>query len=138
MNDINVEELVEVYLTIRRERDRAEKEHEAAMAVLKADMAQIEAALLDVCNKVKVNSLNTKFGTVIRKLNERYVCNDWDGFKSFVLEHQAVDLFEKRIHQGNFKQFLSEHDKDGLPPGVNVMREFAISVRKSSTESIQE
>jgi len=138
MNEVNVEELVEVYLTIRRERDRAEKEHEAVMAVLKADMVQIEAALLDVCNKVKVNSLNTKFGTVIRKLNERYVCNDWDGFKQFVLEQQAVDLFEKRIHQGNFKQFLLEHNGDGLPPGVNVMREFAISVRKSSSEFQQE
>jgi hypothetical protein len=138
MSDVNVEELVEVYLTIRNERDRLEKAHETAIAALKADMAQIEAALLDVCNTVKVNSLNTKFGTVIRKLNERYICNDWDGFKQFVLEHGAVDLFEKRIHQSNFKQFLAEHNDDGLPPGVNVMREFAVSVRKSSKESIQE
>ena len=138
MSDVNVEELVEVYLTIRTERDRLEKAHEAAMVSLKSDMAQIEAALLEFCNKVKVNSLNTKFGTVIRKLNERYICNDWDGFKAFVLEHQAVDLFEKRIHQSNFKQFLSEHNGDGLPPGVNVMREFAVSIRKSSKESIQE
>jgi hypothetical protein len=44
----------------------------------------------------------------------------------------AVELFEGRIHQGNFKQFMSEHEGEGLPPGVNVMREFGVTVRKPS------
>ena len=44
----------------------------------------------------------------------------------------AVELFESRIHQGNFKEFIAERKDDGLPPGVNVMREFGIVVRKPS------
>jgi hypothetical protein len=48
------------------------------------------------------------------------------------MENDAVDLLERRIHQGNFKQFMAEHERDGLPPGVNVMREFGIVVRKPS------
>ena len=49
-----------------------------------------------------------------------------------MLENEAVDLMEARIHQGNFKEFIKEHKADGLPPGVNVMREFTIVVRKPS------
>jgi len=45
-----------------------------------------------------------------------------------------VDCLERRIHQGNFKQFMAEHEQDGLPPGVNVMREYAITVRRASNQ----
>ncbi len=49
-----------------------------------------------------------------------------------MLENEALELFEKRIHQGNFKQFMEGHEGDGLPPGVNVMREYGVTVRKAS------
>jgi hypothetical protein len=132
MSDINVQELVEIYLKIRGERERILRQYESEDAALKSDLAEIEAMMLAVCNDVNADSIRTQHGTVIRKLNERFYCNDWDGFRKFVLEHGAVELLEKRIHQGNFKQFLADHDGAGLPPGVNVMREYGISVRKSS------
>jgi hypothetical protein len=46
--------------------------------------------------------------------------------------HEAPELFEGRIHQGNFKEFIADRKDEGLPPGVNVMREFTIVVRKPS------
>ena len=130
----NTEELVSAYVRIRDERARILREYEAKDAELKSDIDQIKVFLLSICNDVNANSIKTSQGTVMRKLNERFFCNDWDGFRKFVLEHQAVELLEKRIHQSNFKQFLSEHEGDGLPPGVNVMREYGISVRKSSNQ----
>lgn len=132
MSNINVEELVEAYLAIRTERDRVLKEYESVDAELKKDMSELEAMMLGVCNEVNADSIKTAHGTVMRRLNERYICNDWDGFREFVLENQVVDLLEKRIHQGNFKQFFAEHEGEGLPPGVSVMREYGVSVRKSS------
>lgn len=132
MSNINVEELVEAYLAIRTERDRILKEYESADAELKKDMSELEAMMLGVCNEVNADSIKTSHGTVMRRLNERYICNDWDGFREFVLENQVVDLLEKRIHQSNFKQFFTEHEDEGLPPGVSVMREYGVSVRKSS------
>ena len=74
-----------------------------------------------------------KMLNLFRKLNERFYCNDWDNFRNFVLDNEAVELLERRIHQGNFKEFMSEHQQDGLPPGVNVMREFGIVVRKPAS-----
>jgi abortive infection bacteriophage resistance protein len=130
---MNVEEVVEAYLNIRNARDSLLKQYEKEDTELKSDLSQLEAILLSACNEVNANSINTECGTVIRKLNERFFCNDWDGFKQFVKENDALDLFERRIHQGNFKQFMAGKE-DGLPPGVNVMREFGISVRKPSKD----
>lgn len=131
-DDLNFEELVKVYLTIRNEKDRVEAEWKAQNDLLVADMKVLEGQMLEVCNKNNASSLRTQSGTVIRKLTERYTVSDGDGFRRFVLENGLVDLFEARIHQGNFKEFLKENQADGLPPGVNVMREFTIVVRKPS------
>ncbi len=128
----NTDELVEAYLLIRTERDRLLREYEVADAKLKEDMSKLEAVMLEMCNAVNADSIKTKHGTVMRKLNERFFCQDWDNFYKFVLDAEAVQLLERRIHQSNFKQFLAETAMDGLPPGVNVMREYGVSVRKAS------
>ena len=130
--DMNLEELVKVYLTIRSERERIEAEWKAKDDELRADLKALESQMLVTCNENNASSIKTRSGTVIRKLNERYTVADGDVFRKFVLEEGAVDLFESRIHQGNFKEFISERKDDGLPPGVNVMREFGIVVRKPS------
>jgi hypothetical protein len=132
MNDM--EELVKTYLTIRNERDRIEAEYKDQDAALKAEMATLEQAMLAGCNEIKADSIKTPHGTIIKSLKERFTCSDRDNFNKFVIEHGAVELFEGRIHQGNFKEFMTERRDDGLPPGVNVMREFGVTVRKPTVK----
>ena len=131
----NIEELVKAYLTIRNERDRIEAEFKEQTANLKEEMTILEQALLAGCNEMQVESLRTNSGTVIKQLKERFTCSDRDNFNKFVIEHRAVELFEGRIHQGNFKEFMSGRKEDGLPPGVNVMREFTVTVRKPTVKA---
>ena len=128
----NTDELVAAYLSIRSEREKLLREYELADAKLKEDMAMLETAMLEMCNAVNADSIKTTHGTVMRKLNERFFCNDWDNFYKFVLDNEAPQLLERRIHQSNFREFIRDHQDDGLPPGVNVMREFGITVRKAS------
>ena len=130
--DSNLEELVKIYLTIRTERERIESDWKRHDDELMQEMKLLEQSMLTVCNDTNASSIRTEIGTVIRSLKERFTTNDWDNFKKFILENQAVDLLERRIHQGNFKEFIAEHKDEGLPPGVNVMREFTIVVRKPS------
>lgn len=132
MNSVNTEVLVEAFIAIRDQREKLLHEYEAADKALKAELAQIETALLEVCNTVNADSIKTGHGTVMRKLNERFFCQDWDNFYKFVLDNEAPHLLERRIHQSNFKEFMKDHEDDGLPPGVNVMREYGVSVRKLS------
>ena len=68
----------------------------------------------------------------MRKLNERYTVSDGTAFRKFVMDNEMPELLEARIAQANFKEFIAERKADGLPPGVNVMREFTIVVRKPS------
>ncbi len=130
--NVNTEELVEAYIAIRTKREVLLRNYEEQDKALKADMTQLEAAMLDVCNQINADSIKTSHGTVMRKLNERFFCQDWDNFYQFVLVHEAPHLLERRIHQGNFKEFMKDHEGDGLPPGVNVMREYGVTVRRSS------
>jgi hypothetical protein len=129
---MNTEEVVDAYLNIRDARQKLAQDFEDADNELKKDMMHLEQMLLATCQEVGADSIKTKGGTVIRRVNQRFYCSDWENFRKFVLEHDAVDLFERRLHQGNFRQFMEEHEGDGLPPGVNVMREYGITVRKSN------
>ncbi len=131
---MNTESLVETYIAVRGQRDKLLREYEAADGALKADLNKLEMALLDICNAVNADSIKTAHGTVMRKVNERFFCQDWDNFYKYVLDNEAVQLLERRIHQGNFKEHMKAIEGDGLPPGVSVMREFGVSVRKSSKE----
>jgi len=132
MNDM--EELVKTYLTIRNERDRIESEFKLQDEALKAELTVLEQEMLAGCNEMKVESLRTNSGTVIKNLKERFTCSDRDNFNKFVVETGAVELFSAMLHQSNFKEFMSERHEDGLPPGVNVMREFGITVRKPTVK----
>jgi hypothetical protein len=130
--ELNLDELVKIYLTIRNERDKLKSNWEVKDGELEQEMKMLEQSMLTVCNDTNASSIRTESGTVIRSLKERFTTNDWDNFKKFVLDNEAIDLLERRIHQGNFKEFMAEHQGEGLPPGVNVMREFTIVVRKPS------
>jgi len=132
---MNTDQLVEAYITLRSERDRLRNDYEAKDSEVKNEMTVLEQELLAICNEANATSIKTDKGTVIRKLTERYFCTDWDNFRDYVLEHQALELLERRIHQGNFKEFITEREKEGLPPGVNVMREFGVTVRKPTSVS---
>jgi hypothetical protein len=131
-NEIDVAEGASAIIELRTAREHLAAEYEAEDNRLKAQMKVIEASLLQACNKISASSINTKYGTVIRKLSERYICSDWGNFYDFEAEHREYDFRERRIHQGNMKTFLAEHPvlNDGLPPGMSVMREYQITVRK--------
>jgi hypothetical protein len=130
----NLDELVKIYLTIRSERDKIESEWKVKDKEFEAELALLSQQMLAVCNESNATSIKTEEGTVIKKLNERFTLSDRGAFDGFVREHDAVELYEARIHQGNFKEFMAEHAGDGLPPGVNVMREFTVVVRKPTAK----
>ena len=134
MSEVKLDSLVETYLAIRNERDKLSREHDAKDKELSNDLAQIEQVLLNSCNEVGADSIRTGAGTVIKSTKENFVCGDWDNFKQYVMQHDAIELLQQRIHQTNFKEFLSGREDEGLPPGISSMREFKITVRKPSSK----
>jgi len=49
----------------------------------------------------------------------------------FIREHDVPELLERRIHQGNFSDFIKENS-DLMPAGVNVEAKYSITVRRAS------
>jgi hypothetical protein len=131
----DTEELVSDYLEIRRMRESLKADYESQDEELKDAMDTIKEAILAICNENNQNGFKTDSGTVTRQVKERYFCTDWDNFRKFVENEGSIDLLERRIHQRNFKEFMSERVGDGLPPGVNALREYDIVIRKASSTS---
>jgi len=128
----SVEQLVSIYTKIYTKREEEERVWQAREADLTTQLDLIKRELLDMCKENGVDSLRTKYGTLIRTIKTRYWTNDWEHFHKFMLENQAPDLLEKRIHQSNMKQFLEENP-ELLPAGLNVDSEYTITVRRSKS-----
>ena len=94
------------------------------------ELSAIEQVMLNACNEIQAESIKTGSGTIIKSLKEKYVCGDWGNFKEFVLENQAIELLEQRIHQSNFREFVNNRREEGLPPGINTFREVTITVKR--------
>ena len=131
----NTEELVSDYLEIRKIREHLKAEYESKDDEFKEAMETIKGALLAICNENNQNGFKTDSGTVTRQVKDRFYCTDWDNFKKFVEQEGSIDLLERRIHQKNFKEFMSERAGDGLPPGINNLREYDIVVRRATSTS---
>jgi hypothetical protein len=105
------------------------KEFDSQVEELKAQQNEIKIAMKDQMLALGSSSIRTSEGTIILAQKVRYYTDDWDSFKTFVIEHEALDLFEKRIHQTNMVTFLEENP-GVVPAGLNSMTEYDVSVRK--------
>mgnify|MGYP003339833243 CR=1 FL=1 len=126
---IPLDKLARVYRKIRDKVQVMTKDYESAVEELKAQQDEIKHAMKDQMLALGSSSTKTPEGTIILSQKVRYVTDDWDSFKTFVVEHDALDLFEKRIHQTNMVTFLDENP-GVVPPGLNSMTEYDVSVRK--------
>lgn len=126
---IPVEKLVKIYLKMRDKHGELSQQFKQTEEALKDQMAKIKGALLDHCKEHSVESVRTSEGLFFRTTKQSYWTNDWESMGKFVVEHQAPELFEKRLNQGNMKQFLEENP-DLLPPGLNVESQYSVTVRR--------
>ena len=101
------------------------------MASLKEKLDLVSGELLNFCNTQNLDSVKTPVGTVSRRVQTRYWTTDWEKMNEFIVANEAVHLLEKRIHNGNMKQFLEENP-DALPIGLQVDNKYVIQVRKPS------
>jgi len=124
-----IDKLAKVYRKMAAAIQKLTTEYETQVEEIKRQQEAVKLALKDQMLALGVSSVRTDQGTVVLSTKTRFNTSDWDSFKQFILAHEAVDLLEKRIAQGNMATFLE--DNPGLvPAGLNSMTEYAISVRK--------
>ena len=72
-------------------------------------LEKIKAALLKYCQEQGLESVKTSAGLFYRSVKTRYWTSDWSSMYEFVLENEVPEFFDKRLNQGNVRQFLEEN-----------------------------
>lgn len=127
--EIPMDRLAKVYIKIRTRIAELTRDYESQVEALKAQQTQVADNMKDQLREVGALSAKTEFGTVSLVTSTRYFAQDWDAMKTFIMEHDAIDLLEKRVAQGNMKKFL-EANPGVVPAGLNTVSEIEIRVTK--------
>lgn len=125
MDDVTIDQLV----AVDRKMNERLTELQTQMDAIEEQRSAVRDTILKIMNEQNATSISTAHGTVSRTVKNRYWTNDWTVLHQYILEHGAVDLLEKRVHQTNMKEWIDAHPND-YPPGLNVDREFSITIRK--------
>jgi hypothetical protein len=128
--NITADSLAYMYLKMRT----AIQDKEAEIKIIKEEQEVISEQLLELCDKQNTDGLTTPSGTISRRVLSKFWTSDWEQMYEFIKEHNATHLLEKRIHNGNMKEFLAENP-DLCPIGLQAERKYAISVRKPRAKS---
>jgi hypothetical protein len=128
---VPVEKLVKVYLKMKAKKNEIDSAYKAEAEDLEEKMRAVKRAMLDYCKEHNLDSVRLADGSGMfyRTVKQNYWTNDWESMGRFIVENKIPELLEKRIHQGNMRQFLEENP-ELLPPGLNVDSEYTITVRR--------
>ena len=126
---VPMDKLAKVYRRMQSRIQELTTQYESEIEDIKRQQDVVKIALKDQMLKLGVSSVRTDQGTVVLSTKTRYNTQDWDSFKEFIKEHDALDLLEKRIAQTNMSTFLADNP-NLVPAGLNSVTEYAISVRK--------
>jgi len=128
---MDASQLVQVYIKIRDAKEIKQKQMEAEVKELDDQLDAVAQELLEICKATGQDGGKTPHGSFTRSVKSRYWTSDWDSMYKFIREHDVPEILERRIHQGNFVDFIKENP-DAMPAGVNVESKYSITVRRAS------
>lgn len=102
---MTAEKLVQAYIKIRDAKDSLVRDHEAKLKEFTDQMEAVEQELLELCKTTGQEGGKTAHGSFTRTVKTRYWTSDWDSMYRFIREHDAPELLERRVAQGNIKEF---------------------------------
>lgn len=134
MEPVKLDKVVQAYSAIRDARTVKRHAWEEADTALENDQNILKALMLDLLNKTGATSIKTDHGTAIRSEKLKPSAADWGAIWEWMKEHDAPDLLERRLKTTFIREYMDEHE-GAIPPGINVHREYEISVRRPNSTS---
>lgn len=129
---VDVNRLARVYIRIRDAKQAATSAYEAEDRKFKEKLKMIENVLLSYLNDGNIESVRTEEGVFYKQQDILPRGEDWGAFYEWVKENDAFDFLERRIKKTEVKTYMESHDGE-LPPGVSVMREYVVRVRRNNS-----
>lgn len=128
---ISLDVLAKVYVRIREKIQEETARYDNAVEPLKATLNEVKLAMKDTMQELGTKTARTDHGTIILSTKTRYVAQDWEALKEFILANDALDILEKRISQKPMETFLV-NNPGNYPPGLSQMSEIDVTVRKAT------
>jgi len=125
VSDITIEKLAKIYVKIRDKRRELEEQDKA----LKAQLGEVSALMLEICNEQGASTVRTGHGTVSVRTARNYWTSDWEAFFTFIKDNDAFYLLQKRLSSSAVQQFLDENESINLP-GLNLKEEQSVVITK--------
>ena len=129
MEDITPDKLAKAYIKIRAERSALSAQFKETDGELSRKLDRLKQAMLEHCERHKVESVRTSEGLFFRAKKTKYWTSDWEDMHDFIKEHNVPELLDKRLNQTNIREFLEENPTL-VPDALNTETELVISVRK--------
>lgn len=126
---MNVEKLIDSYITLRDKKAEVEKAHKTKLEKLKALMDTIEQRLLAHLNDTGTDSAKTGAGTVYKNTQTSVRVADREAFLDFVKDQEAWVFLESKANKTAVNEYLEEHQAP--PPGLDITRVSKVNIRRA-------
>lgn len=135
MQGVNLDRVVQAYNAIRDARTVKRQAYEKEDLALEEDQHKLKVLMLELLNANGAKSIATEHGTVYRTEKIKPSAADWNVIYAWIVADPArFEALEKRIKSTFVKTYMEEND-GAVPPGINVHREYEVSVRRANTAS---
>jgi hypothetical protein len=124
-----IDQVVEKYVEIRDKQAELRKAQTAEMAKYNDALLKLEAWLMNSLNESGAESVRTVSGTVYKSIRTSAKVADWDALLEFITDNGAWNFLERRVSKTAVEEYME--GEGGTPPGVSVVREATIGVRRS-------
>lgn len=125
---LTVEQVVGTYMKFRRKKEALENQVKEDLAEIKAKMTKLESWLMQKADEDGVTSFKTTAGTAFVTTTDYANVADWDAVLTFIKNHEAFDMLEKRVSKTAVRAHMDE--TGDVPPGITYGTKVGINVRK--------
>lgn len=126
--------VVEAHNAIKDQRTAKRHAWEAEDAELETKQLKLKALLLAQLNAAGATSIKTEKGTFYKSIRIKPSAADWSAIWEWMKANDALDLLEARLKSTFIRKYMEDHG-GALPPGVNVIQEYEVSVRRPNVAS---
>lgn len=138
------DEIVGAFIALRDKRDVRKKEWEEKDSKYADRLDKLQGELLRRQNERGIDQIKVAgVGTAFKTTKMIAQCADWDVFFDWCVSQvddartkgtdpkDVFAFFQKRLTIDTVKTYMG-HNEGGVPPAVNVINQYAVSVRRSS------
>lgn len=127
---MDVNKMTKAYVKLRDAKLELKRKMDEEIAGFDKKLELLEGQMLKFLNESKMDSVKTPSGTFYRQEEITPTGADWTAFYRWIAENDGFEFLERRIKKTAIKEYMDAHE-GGVPPGVNVYREFVVRVRRT-------